>query len=63
MSDAPIPFPRGQLRPGDRVAVDDRPKPNNQGTVEEAWDDGMLRINFDDGGSAPYPASECRRIG
>ena len=68
----------GQLRPGDRVAVDDpalaelqrifrdalgeEPAPNNEGTVEQAWDDGTLLIFFDDGGSAPYPATDARRI-
>jgi hypothetical protein len=68
---------RGQLEAGDRVAVDDPAlahvrdimraageytAPNNEGTVERVYEDGTLLIVFDDGGSAPYPASETRRI-
>jgi len=65
--------------PGDRVAVDDpalaqlrriysdatgtEPAPNNEGVVNEVSDDGTLIINFDDGGCAPYPAAQARKIG
>lgn len=68
---------RGQITVGDRVAVDDpalaelrrimreatgeEPPPNNEGVVDEVWGDRLL-INFDDGGGAPYPAGETRRI-
>ena len=69
---------QGQIKVGDRVAVDDpalaklaeimrdaageEPPPNNEGVVDEVRGDGTLIINFDDGGAAPYPASETRRI-
>lgn len=69
---------RGQLAPGDRVAVDDpalaelaeifraasggeEPPANNEGTVESVHGDQVL-IDFDDGGSAPYPLADVRRI-
>ena len=68
------------LKPGDRVAVDDvglaelrrimrqatgeEPPPNNEGVIDEVWDDGdlMYLINFDDGVGAPYPAGEVRLL-
>jgi hypothetical protein len=62
---------------GDRVAVDDsalaelraifrdatgkEPPPNNVGTVDEVHGDTLL-IDFDDGGCAPYPASQAHHI-
>ncbi len=73
-----------EFAPGDRVYVIDpglaqlreimaratgeEPPPNNQGTVEELWEDETLLIVFDAdgvegaGNAAPYPVSEVRLL-
>ncbi len=48
-----------------RDATGAEPPPNNEGVVDQVWArDGQVTyvINFDDGGAAPYPAGETRRI-
>jgi hypothetical protein len=66
-----------QFKPGDRVLVLDAglemlrnimrqhghdPKPNHHGTVAELYDGDEVLINFDDGGCAPYPINDVRRL-
>jgi len=51
-----------QLRAIMRSATGEDPAPNHHGTVEEVMGSGNILIYFDDGGGAPYPASEVRHL-
>lgn len=53
-----------QLRAIMRRATGQEPPPNHHGTVaDDPWDDPeTVLINFDDGGAAPYPLHEVRRL-
>ncbi len=54
-----------ELRRIMRDATGEEPPPNNEGVIEQVWArDGNVTclIEFDNGGGAPYPASEIRRI-
>lgn len=53
-----------RLRAIMRDATGQEPPPNHHGTVREVWEDGAtILIDFDDGGGAPYPVAEVRRLG
>lgn len=46
------------------AAAGEKPAPNHHGTVAEDADlgNGIVLINFDDGGAAPYPIAEVQRL-
>lgn len=50
-----------QLREIMRRATGAEPPPNHHGTVVDQWE-GSVLIEFDDGGSAPYPPAEVRPL-
>lgn len=52
-----------QLREIMHRATGKPPTPNHHGTVEEYWSDSeTVLIDFDDGGSAPYPIADVRHL-